>query len=79
MFGKHLVRTGEVEPYWSDSLTEHSDDRLMADYDVGVFFSAEETQGECRRAREFVERIRRYLSANGLTEQELEEHLAGDS
>lgn len=71
MFGQHLVRTGELEAQWSKRLTQHSDDRLAADYDVGVFFSAEDAQEECGQARAFVDRIRRYLSAKGLTEQEL--------
>ena len=71
MFGQHLVRTGELEAQWSKRLTQHSDDRLAADYDVGIFFSAEDAQEECGQARAFVDRIRRYLSAKGLTEQEL--------
>ena len=71
MFGQHLVRTGELEAQWSKRLTKHSDDRLAADYDAGVFFPAEDAQEECGQARAFVDRIRRYLSAKGLTEQEL--------
>ena len=71
MFGQHLVRTGELEAQWSKRLTQHSDDRLAADYDAGVFFSAEDAQEECGQARAFIDRIRRYLSAKGLTEQEL--------
>ena len=42
-----------------------------ADYDAGISFSTEESRFEYQRAREFVERIRHYLSANGLSEQEL--------
>ena len=72
MFGKHLVLAGHIEDQWSKYLARGSDDRLMADYDVGISFTAEESRFECRRSREFVERIRRYLLAQGLTEQELD-------
>ena len=72
MFGKHLVLTGHIEEQWSKYLGRSSDDRLMADYDAGISFTAEESRAECQRAREFVERIRQYLLAKGLTDQELE-------
>ena len=72
MFGRHLVHTGYIEGRWSNYLARGSDDRLMADYDTGMSFTAEESGIECQRAREFVERIRQYLLAKGLTEQELE-------
>ena len=72
MFGKHLVLAGHIEGQWSKYLGRSSDDRLMADYDAEISFTAEQSRFECQRAREFVERIRRYLLAKGLTEQELE-------
>ncbi len=72
MFGLHLVRSGEIEPQWAGALAEAMDDRLMADYDAGISFTVEESRDECRRARAFVERIRQYLLAKGLTAQELE-------
>ena len=71
MFGKHLVRAGHVEGRWAEYLTKSADDRLTADYDSGVCFAADEARLECERAREFAERIRAYLLASGLTEQEL--------
>ncbi len=49
----------------------------MADYDTATFFSAEDTWDECRQAREFVERIRGYLSVNGLNDDELGEERGG--
>ncbi len=72
MFGKHLVLTGRIEREWSRYLATGSDERLVADYDAEMSFSAEESRLECRRAGEFVERIRQYLTENGLTEQDLE-------
>ena len=72
MFGLHLVRSGEIERTWAGDLAEAMDDRLMADYDAGISFTAEESRAECQRARAFIERIRQYLLAKGLTAQELE-------
>ena len=72
MFGLHLVRSGEIERTWAGDLAEAMDDRLMVDYDAEISFTAEETRLEYQRAREFIERIRQYLLAKGLTEQELE-------
>ena len=71
MFGLHLVRTGEIEPEWSDCLAEGLDDRLVADYDVHIRFSAEEADQECERARRFLGRIRKYLLESGLTDDDL--------
>ena len=72
MFGLHLVRPGRIEPLWSDHLVEGSDERLAADYDVFISYSEEETRRECERAREFLERMRQYLIANGLAERVLD-------
>ncbi len=71
MFGLHLVRSGEIEPEWSAYLGESLDDRLAADYDVEAVFSREEARSECRRSREFLGRVKRYLLKNGLKEAEL--------
>ena len=75
MFGLHLVHPGRIEPLWSDHLVEGSDERLAADYDVFISYSEEETRRECERAREFLERMRQYLIANGLTERDLDRTL----
>ena len=72
MFGLHLVRPGEIERTWAGDLAEAMDDRLMADYVVHTRFSSHETRSEHERAKAFVERIRQYLLARGLTDQELE-------
>jgi uncharacterized protein len=71
MFGLHLVRSGEIEPEWSAYLIESLDDRLAADYDVETDFSKEDARDECRRSREFLNRVRRYLLKKGLKEKEL--------
>ena len=71
MFGLHLIRAGEIEPEWSECLAEGLDDRMVADYDVHIRFSAKEAEQECERARIFLGRIRKYLLESGLTEDDL--------
>lgn len=71
MFGLHLVKPGEIEAEWSACLTESLDDRLAADYDVETYFSKKEARSECRRTKEFLNRIKRYLLKNGFKEIEL--------
>jgi uncharacterized protein (UPF0332 family) len=72
LFGLHLVRSGEIEAEWAAFLAEGLDDRLAADYDPNLSFSKEDADKECRRARDFLGRIRRYLLSKGLTENELQ-------
>ena len=71
MFGLHLVKSGEIEPEWSAFLVESLDDRLAADYDVETTFTKQEAGSECRRSRDFLNRIKRQLLAHGLKETEL--------
>lgn len=77
MFGLHLVKPGEIEPKWSAYLVESLDDRLAADYDVETSFSREEARSECRRTREFLNRVKRYLLKRGLKEAELRKRPRG--
>jgi uncharacterized protein len=77
MFGLHLVKPGEIEAEWSAYLTESLDDRLAADYDVETYFSKKEARSEWRRAREFLNRIKRYLLKNGSKEMELRKRQRG--
>lgn len=72
MFGQHLVLAGHIESEWAQYLAGSSDERLIADYDVGMSFTVSESEFECQRARRFVQRIRRHLLKEGLSEQELE-------
>lgn len=77
MFGLHLVKPGEIEPEWSAYLVESLDDRLAADYDVETSFSREDAKSECRRSREFLSRVKRYLLKKGLKEAELRKRQRG--
>lgn len=72
LFGFHLIRGGGIEKEWSAHVAEGLDDRLAADYDAEASFSEETARDECRRSREFLDRISRYLLMNGFTESELQ-------
>ena len=56
---------------WADELAEGLDERLAADYDIYVQYTADAACQECSRARKFCERIRTYLVEKGVTDQEL--------
>jgi hypothetical protein len=71
MFGMHLIKAGEIEPNWAAPLGESFDERLAADYDPEVSFSAKEARTACREARAFVARVRRYLLDKGFTLSQL--------
>jgi uncharacterized protein (UPF0332 family) len=71
MFGLHLIKSGKIEPEWSTPLGETLDERLSADYDPEVSFSAQESRAACREARAFVGRIRRFLLDNSFTRSQL--------
>lgn len=71
LFGLHLIQTGYIESEWSSHLSEGSDERLAADYNVALSFSEQQAMNEYNRAKEFLLRIQRYLLENGLTAEEL--------
>jgi len=71
MFGLHLIQTGAIEDEWASHLGEILDDRLAADYDVEATFTRAEVNEACQQARAFLDRIRTYLLANGLTADDL--------
>ncbi len=71
MFGLHLVKTGGIEPEWAADLGLSLEDRVKADYNVFAHFSEEDASDQHGRARAFLERIREYLLAKGLAENEI--------
>ena len=71
MFGLHLVKTGQIEPQWGAELGLSLEDRVKADYNVFAHFSDEDAGDQHARATAFLERIRNYLLAKGLTENEV--------
>lgn len=78
MFATRLVEPGEIEPRWADELAEGLDERLAADYDIYVRYTSDSVHQECSRARDFCERIRKYLVGKEITDRELEHRAGGD-
>jgi hypothetical protein len=72
MFGRHLIRSGAIEPIWATHLGESLDDRLAADYDVSLRCTADDATQECQRTRAFLDRIRRYLRVLEFSDEELD-------
>ena len=57
LFGRELVRTGEIERDWAKVLLREQEEREVADYEVGAVIdlaTAEELVGDARR---FLERM----------------------
>ena len=73
MFGRYLIRSGAIEPTWASNLGESLDDRLAADYDVSTRCTADDASQECQRTRAFLDRIRRYLRVQGVSDGELDD------
>jgi uncharacterized protein len=73
MFGLYLIKPGEIEKEFATLLGESFDDRLSADYNVLATFNRAAAREECRSARRFLQRIRRFLRDNGFSAAELRE------
>ncbi|MDD9822707.1 MAG: HEPN domain-containing protein [Gammaproteobacteria bacterium] len=71
-FGKHLIKTGEIEPVWADFLSQHKVMRWTADYDIEASFGVEQAAQLNAECHQFIERMRRYLLAHGITSKELD-------
>jgi hypothetical protein len=71
MFGLHLIKSGQIDKAYAVDLGESFDDRLSADYDPEVEFSRTEARRECRIARHFLARMRRFLISKGFASAEL--------
>ena len=71
MFGKHLVKTGEVDPEHGSNLRRAGAARQNADYQAELEFTSEEACTECERAHSFLTTVRQQLKRAGLREDEL--------
>ena len=70
LFGRELVRTGEIERDWAKVLLREQEEREVADYEVGAVINlatAEELVGDARR---FLERMAAYLAAQEIVLEE---------
>ena len=73
MFGKHLVKTGEVDAEHGRNLRRADAARQDADYQARLEFTSDQTRRECERARDFLTKVREHLKRSGLREDELAE------
>lgn len=71
MFGKHLVKTGEVGPEQGKNLRRANSARQNADYQAQLQFTSDEAYRECERAHDFLTTVRQHLKRAGLHENEL--------
>ena len=65
-FNNQLVRSGEMDPKWGESLGDGSEARNTADYAAFYRASAEEAHEQCAEAAEFLKDTRGYLVEKGL-------------
>ena len=66
LFGKVLVRSGELEKEWSQTLAKEQAGRGSADYDVFTVWEIDRVQESIQRAEAFLDRIRSYLVDKGV-------------
>lgn len=72
LFREHLVLNGDLEHEWAEMFAFAYTARHGADYEILSDVSAEEAAARCSDARQFVDRMRRYLLGAGLTADELD-------
>jgi len=64
-FGEHFAKTGLIEPNYAKSFGHAFDARLDSDYDITFAADRALAEGVLGDAREFVERVDRYLREAG--------------
>jgi len=74
MLFEHLAESGEIEREWASVLGKQEDARLVANYDFKRSFAAKDAQSENEISHRFLDRIRRHLLTEGLTESDLDSH-----
>ncbi len=69
LFGKEFIKTGEVPHKFFTHLRTAFNLRQTADYSFVVGITEEEARENIRRAKEFLEFTRTYLSSKGFLEE----------
>lgn len=64
-FRQSFVKTGLIEPEYSDIYGSLMDDRHVSDYDMNTTLEPERAESNVQSARKFVARIETYLSQAG--------------
>lgn len=68
LFGQHFAKTGILESHMGRTLHQAYDKRVIGDYGMGTFITREEAEGLLEAARDFIWKVKDYLSK--WTEQE---------
>lgn len=61
-FGQHFVKTGIFDRLLGKTLNDAYDKRLIGDYGIGIAVTQNEAQRLLEAARDFVEKVKAYLS-----------------
>ena len=64
LFGEHLVRSGLIEPEWSDDIRLRHEGRIRADYGIFETFQETDASEACERAGAFLARISQLLNGS---------------
>lgn len=62
LFGQHFVKTGIFDRLLGKTLNDAYDKRLIGDYGIGMAVTQNEAQRLLEAARDFVEKVKTYLS-----------------
>jgi uncharacterized protein (UPF0332 family) len=70
LFGSVLVRPGLIEREWASILARVQDQRIAADYSIGIGWDAEAALRLVEDAQAFLRRVRSYLRSVGIAVEE---------
>lgn len=62
-FGKHLIKTKELEQEWGKILSREYDNRILSDYNESYEASTDDAKQTVEEAELFINRIRDYLQS----------------
>lgn len=71
-FREHFTRSGEIEVQWMNSLQTLYSERQAADYDMMRVTPDDVVERYCAQSKEFIGRMRQYLTGKELTASELD-------
>ncbi len=70
LFGSVLVQTDRIEKEWAGILAREQDRRIAADYNANLLMDTESSLQLVEDAARFVERVRKYLTDEGILRAE---------
>lgn len=69
LFGRHFVKTGRIEPQYSQILARAAKYREEADYRHTMIFTADHTTQTVQEVEAFIQRIQQFLQSAGFSVQ----------